>query len=389
MSKKDIQTKVTFDEKTFQRLKRNLNDKVLYKYDSSSIQLPKEMGIALTNLCNLRCKHCFERGEEGFVINCPDQDIKNAEMCIEDIKRCLDYTRKSKADLYIWGGEPLMHSNFSHFCNMLVEDKRWTTICTNGTLINKKLDNLIPISDNLALLISLDGFKSENDSVRGDGTYDQVINNIRNLIYLQRKNIFKGLISINCVITNENIPSLYDFTTFMEELGINTLYLGFPWFISNGMCKKMDSYYNDYIKPITNNDLPAKPSWYSFNYTVDNCNFDRLKEELQRIMDREWKIRVRLQPSLKLNEINDYLTGKFVSPQNKSRCLSLKRRIDILADGSVTTCKHFRELTMGNIRQNDIGDIWESDKFSLMRNRIDELIMPICERCILFYLNGI
>lgn len=78
-------------------------------------------------------------------------------------------TEPAKSRLYIWGGEPLVYSHFDRLADLLEAHPRETTICTNAVLIERKLDALQRISDNLELLIALDGFEEENDALRGKG----------------------------------------------------------------------------------------------------------------------------------------------------------------------------------------------------------------------------
>lgn len=48
----------------------------------------------------------------------------------------------------------------------------------------------------------------------------------------------------------------------------------------------------------------------------------------------------------------------------------------------------FSEFVIGNLYNNDLLDIWQSEKYSKLRNTISRGLMPICSKCILLYLNG-
>lgn len=101
---------------------------------------------------------------------------------------------------------------------MIEKDPRWTVICTNGLLIEKELESLPPISENLVFLISVDGFQEDNDAIRGKGTFDRVLHNINILRDLQKKGEYKGEISLSAVLNGELAPRLYEFVEYCESL---------------------------------------------------------------------------------------------------------------------------------------------------------------------------
>lgn len=189
-------TNVKFDKKSFDILKTTLKNISHTKHnrDSNNLfatDLPAEIGIQLTNKCNLRCKHCFEWNEDGF-LNRVDDSTKSGELDKSILNQIFTETKEARSNMYLWGGEPLCYTHWDEVVSILEKDKRWTIICTNGILIDKKLDSLLKISENIVLLISVDGFEAENDAIRGKGTFKKVIENIKLLVDLKKKGIFKG-----------------------------------------------------------------------------------------------------------------------------------------------------------------------------------------------------
>ena len=372
----------------FDRIMKNMAfRKKAEKQKDTDVYLPLDMGIALTGRCNLRCKHCFEWSKYGFLAN-SDKACAESELSIDKIKECLEYTRQAKTRLYLWGGEPLIYSHFHELCQLIKEDPRWTTICTNGLLIRSRLDDLLEISENLVLLISLDGFKEGNDAIRGKGTFDKVIDTIRMLNQLKHEGVFKGEISVCCVISDEMSDKLYDYCQFMEELDINTLYLSFPWYISEKSANRMDTEFQRRFGDIIQIKDYAKASWHNFAFHISPENADTVRKEMQKIREREWKIRIRFQPEIKADEIDDFISGGELAAQERSRCLTPYNRVDILQGGEVSSCKLFREFSVGNINTESLKDIWEGDRMNEMRSRLKCGLMPVCSKCVLLYLNG-
>ncbi len=377
--------KLTRDE--FARIAENMAfRKKAAAMDAAVPHLPLDMGLFLTGRCNLRCRHCFEWNEDGFLT--ADPSCADSELPVEKIAECLEYTRPAGTRLYLWGGEPLIYRHFHDVCMLLKEDPRHTTICTNGLLIEDHLDDLMDISDHLVLLISLDGLKECNDSIRGAGTFDRVVANIRHLRALAGDGLFRGEISVCCVMSDSMASSLYEFCEFMEELGINTLYLSFPWYISAECAHEMDAEFERRFGDIIRIDDYESASWHDFTFHISEEYAGKLKRDLRRITDRKWNIRIRFQPAAEPDEVDDFISGSSRALQGRTKCLAMYNRVDILQDGNVSPCKLFRELSVGNINDESLKDIWEGDSMREIRSRLSCGLMPVCSKCVLLYLNG-
>jgi Predicted Fe-S oxidoreductases len=352
-----------------------------------SVYLPLDMGLFLTGRCNLRCKHCFEWNEDGFLAN-GNSIYANGELSLEKIEECLEYTKPAKTRLYLWGGEPLAYSHFHELTEMLKKDPRWTTVCTNGLLIEKHLDDLIEISENLVLLISLDGLEESNDEIRGKGTFDKVIATVRKLIDLKKEGRFKGEVSVCSVINDSMIGRIYEYCEFMEEQDINTLYLSFPWYISPEAAAEMDVEVKKRFGDIIEIRNYKEASWHDFTFHIFPEKIEQLKYDLRKVSERKWNIRIRFQPAIEPSEIDDFVLGGTSAVQGRTKCLVPYNRIDILQSGEVSACKLFKEFSVGNLNEESIGDIWEGDRMKEMRKRMKCGLMPACSKCVLLYLNG-
>lgn len=260
-------TTMKFDRQSFSRLSKTIGNMAKgvrqRRTDPGyAVPIPTDIGIQLTRKCNLRCKTCFLWNEDGAFRNLSG-DKKNLELNVAVIKNMLQATRKAKSNLYIWGAEPLVHSRWEDVAHLLERDPRWTVICTNGILIDKYIDSLLRISENLAIVVSLDGFKDEHDAVRGKGTFAHSTENVQQILTLKKKGEYKGEISLHCVLNEYIAPKLYEFLEYAETLGVNTLYFGFPWYIPEAVGKRMDDYYRrefSWLRP-----LGQKPSWYHYS----------------------------------------------------------------------------------------------------------------------------
>lgn len=385
-------TKVSYDSKELNTLKRTIKDisiplKERKNNPRYATELPDIVGIKITNRCNLRCKHCYEWNENGYHTNM-DKKQQQQDVDIELIRKVLNETKELKSRIYMWGGEPLCHKDFDKIADMLVEDPREVAICTNALLLEKNLESILRISENLDILIPIEGFEEAHDLIRGEGNFKKVVEAVKLLIDLKRKGIYKGKISIHSVINDNVCNNLYDLVEFFENLGVDMVLLAYPWYISEDTACKMDKYFNDNFYWLEEANQKENKSWHCFTYKISSESLEALKEQVKKVCSKVWNVRVRFQPDLDLEDIESFVFGEEVKKFKDRNCLSVSTRMDILADGSVATCKYFSEFTIGNIKDKDIPEIWHSEEYGRIREVINDGLTPVCSKCNLLYLHG-
>ena len=119
--------------------------------------------------CNLSCAGCGK-------IQYPKQILKShlsVEECLQAAKDC------GAPVTCVAGGEPLMHPDIVDIVEGLVAQKRFVYLCTNGILLEEKLDLFTP-SKYLAFSLHLDGLPEEHDrSVCRDGVFEKAKNAVK------------------------------------------------------------------------------------------------------------------------------------------------------------------------------------------------------------------
>ncbi|WP_419872631.1 radical SAM protein [Candidatus Pristimantibacillus sp. PTI5] len=384
-------TTKTFDERVFNDLKRtimNMSRASRLREGNSryAMEIPEDIGIKLNNGCNLRCKHCYEWNEDGFHWAMAKEDQKK-EIDIPLIEKLLEFTREKKSKLYLWGGEPLYYSKFPQLAELLEKDQRTVTICTNAILLEQQLDSLLKIGEGLVVLVSLEGFEEENDAIRGKGTYSKVVQAVERLLELQKQGIFKGKVSISLTMNDAMIPKLFSFMKHFEEMGVDSVYFVYPWYISPESAADMDELYVrefSWLQPVE----PQHCSWHSFTYHISPENIESLKDEVRRISEHTWSSRIRFMPALEQDEISDFVRGIQRTGMKKKECLAISTRMDVLPSGNVTPCKFFPELAVGNISEAPVKEIWHGENYGKHRELLSCGLMPVCSRCGLLYHYG-
>ena len=166
----------------------------------------------LTYRCNARCDIC------SYWRNPTDAEM---ELQLADVKVGLDRVYESGCRFVNFsGGEPTLRDDLEYIISHASGRGFWTSIVTNGSLLDRnRIDQLKKAGlDNL--FVSLDFVdEQKHDEFRGiDGLYDKVINA---LVYLGGK-FTKGhrTAGILCVISKLNSDVLKELVKLAKELGV-------------------------------------------------------------------------------------------------------------------------------------------------------------------------
>lgn len=170
----------------------------------------------ITSKCNLKCKHCI-------VGNIFDDDIE-----LSEAKKVVDVLKeKGYAEISFTTKEPFMFNGFMELLEYCTIQGISFSIITNGTLLNKKRINELSKLKLKYICISLDGWtKEDNDSIRGDGTFDKVLS----ALYLLKDHNHKKKsyipVYIQTLLTSLNIKNMNKMADFFNQFPDFVLTLG-------------------------------------------------------------------------------------------------------------------------------------------------------------------
>lgn len=160
--------------------------------------------------CNLACAGCGK-------IDYPAQ-ILNQRLSLQE---CLDADAEADAPVIaIAGGEPLLHKEMPEIVKGLTARKKYVYLCTNGLLLEKKLDDYEP-NPFFSWDIHLDGDKAMHDSsVCQEGVYERAVEAIRKA----KERGFR--VSINCTLFDgaqpERVARFFDEVMALGVDGVMT-----------------------------------------------------------------------------------------------------------------------------------------------------------------------
>jgi radical SAM protein with 4Fe4S-binding SPASM domain len=349
--------------------------------------IPEEVAFQLTYKCNLRCQHCFQWNDQGFFWSY-GREQQQGEVELGIIERVLRETAAARSKIFLWGGEPLMHSRFDAISRLLQETPRTVTLCTNGLLIERHIDDLLPLGRGLVVYVSLDGLEAHHDALRGRGTHRRIVAQMALLLDLKRNGAFAGEVSSSAMVNEHTVGHLYDVALQAEDMGLNSLYFQLPWFIGPESARAMDAFYAEHFSWL-NPPASGRGTWHSYLYRLPPERIPELREDMARIAARSWNIRIRYQPELKPDEVEDFILGSSKPVQGRRTCLAIANRMEVHADGNVSACKFFPEFVVGSLRDSSVAEIWHGERFHRARTLLHEAgLTPVCSKCLLLYLNG-
>jgi radical SAM protein with 4Fe4S-binding SPASM domain len=341
--------KQNYGDKKFSHLmKKNKLENYLYYFslkENVRLDSPTIVGLDITSKCNLSCKHCFI-GERGYKDELNTKEIQNLLLTLKDM---------GTYQVYIMGGEPFCREDIMEIIEFIKSLNMTLSVNTNATLIKKehckKLSKMLN-NDTDWIQISLDGAKSQtHDFIRNSNVFNIVIDNIK---MMAQYNI---PIRVNTVVTNINIDELSDIYKLCTQIGVQRINFN-PLYPFKRETLFVTPSNKDYIKAFEkvlevheklNKPIFIQQDPICIPYTV---------EEFKEFFDKSSEI----VPTL--------------------NCRAGLYSFELDPEGNVYPCTfmHQDKFCAGNIRDEDIKNIWKDDRrwTTILLKRYEGYI---CEEC--------
>lgn len=334
---------------------------------------PEWIVLGVNNICNLHCKMCdvgIEYTASNFYQNLMGTAPIN--MPVELIKKIFNETAKffPKTKAGYAFTEPLIYPYLIESLQYAKEKNIYTSITTNALTLKQKAKDICKAGLN-DIFISLDGPEEIHNQIRGHkSSFQKAVEGIDELlIHTPRPKI-----SIFCVITEWNIGHLKEFADYFKKFPIKQLGFMHTNFTPDFIVQNHNNLYGEkYPATISNIE----------QIEIGKMNLRILMAEIMEIKKSNYPFEVTFSPNIIEEEKLDVFYNqpdKFVG----KICNDVYRNIMIKSDGSVIPA-HGRcyNLTIGNIYNNSLKEIWNSKVVSEFRKdlMIAGGLLPACSRC--------
>ena len=338
--------------------------------EDHAVPPPLVYKFLLTMKCNLRCSMCMLWGDCGWIKNeSPTQNT--AELDWETFRTAIRSVQSTRPSFVFSGGEPLLYSHFTELTEYMRTNKIIAYVCTNGTLLHT-LDEKMLTNSYVSYLISLDGLRTENDMLRGAGTYDRVVENIRRIKSYKRP----PYIGLQFTVRPENVGTMHAFCKEMRTLNVDWILLNLCWFIS----PEQGQAYEETMRTLFNITAHTHTG-YQMPYPL---NAETFCTEYKKICAETWPFQISCYLD-KPEDMYQYLKRPD-QPTGNTFCYKQWIRLDVLPSGDVAPCIQFPDYTIGNIKDTDILSLWNSPQYAHFRSCIRKKCLPICSKCDAVYL---
>ncbi|MDD2870367.1 MAG: radical SAM protein [Candidatus Gracilibacteria bacterium] len=308
----------------------------------------KSINWIFTYKCNLKCNHCdiwsYDYKSELSIEKI--KEIVNSKIIQNSYKYYGEYF-----DIGLSGGEPLLIENLEE--KMLLIDEYLPnsihSISTNGILTNKLMKLLIFWKKKgksfKKINISVDGKQINHDRQRGvDGSFLKILETIGKI-----KKVFpEQIIELKMTITKNNYRDIIFLCRLANKLGVNFSF-----------------------KPVENmTNYTNQKNYYNGHFSEDE-----IIEIENQVYDNPYII-----------EQGDYINKNFFYKipdylrnglgEEKKNCNIAKDSITIMPDGKVFSCILMNKI--GDLRENNIDEIWNGKNIKLQRKLIENGDCPEC-----------
>lgn len=348
---------------------------------------PAWIVLQLLEKCNLRCSMCYEWGETGAY-----HEKKNlAELDPTVVARAIADCLPAKPYFEFFGGEPLLYPGIWDLIRLIRHAGCELAFPTNGTLIEQHADHLVSLEPNL-IWISLDGPREVNDLQRGRGVFSKAMRGVEKLCELRRaRGTHLPELGIAYIVTAQNYNSI-------EEFFLRSIDLSLFSFVSIELQSfATEAQYNGYRDLLKDRfeivATPCAKAYVREISTFEEINVASLTQQMLKVRGEclARGIRFFSQPrTLTTENLTSYFGADWSGMVDKrNRCGVPWAYAEISAHGDVTTCHTFYDLTIGNIYEQTLLEIWEGQRLKSIRAYLRENLFPICTACCRYHSGAV
>ncbi|MBU1195395.1 MAG: methyltransferase domain-containing protein [Proteobacteria bacterium] len=179
-----------------------------------------ECWFHITDTCNLSCRHCM--------FSCSPKERQTLEITqfLSGFTQAFDLGCRT---FFLTGGEPMVHPEFKQICSLILDKsaENRLVILTNGMCIDSFMPFLSRLpQDRLHLQVSLDGNQESHDRIRGNGSFEKVLSNLKDICRINSQ------VSVAMAVTEDNVSFMPDLVDIAAQCGVSNIH--YLWMFAMG-----------------------------------------------------------------------------------------------------------------------------------------------------------
>ena len=344
---------------------------------------PRWVCLQLLQACNLRCTMCYEWGETGAYF----QAGKSPVLGLDVIERIVAELSPYRPHYDLFGGEPLLHPRIDRVLEAIKQAGSTVYVVTNGTTLEEHAELLAAAPVDL-VWISVDGPEAINDRQRGAGTFARIARGAEALhaARARRGGRLPGL-GASLAVTPLNHASIEEtFLRAVDRRLFEHASIEYQSFITPGQLQEYGHILSDRFGRHGVKHAAAFARDPAALASIDAAEVERQIQSVRAAWTAEGK-RVLTKPlTTTAASTRAYFEGRIEGLADyHPRCAFPWLYAEVSAEGDVTPCHAFYDLTFGNVNDRPLLDIWRSEQFDLARAFFRERLMPVCAACCLYH----
>ena len=303
--------------------------------------------------CNCRCVMCdIWKGNNNL------QQLNES-----DIEKLLSSLKTLQTKLVVMsGGEALMHPNFFRLCDILRSYKIKITILSTGLLLKKYAEEIIAKTN--GVIVSLDGSQAVHNKIRNiPDAFNKLKEGVRELKNLN----IEYRVTARCVVQKANFKDLPNIVDAAKDIGLDQI---------------------SFLNADVSTDAFNRPNLWE-EKKVEEVRLSRdevaqFKEIIENLINThslDFKSGFIAESPEKLQRFyNYYAAFHSLCDFPTVTCNAPWVSAVIEADGSVRPC--FFHKIIGNIKNQELVEILNSENTITFRNNLDIKTNSICKKCV-------
>lgn len=308
-----------------------------------------------TNMCNLRCKHCYQRADKPL----PNElSLKEKIMVVDQLDKA------GVASIALSGGEPTIHPHFYIVLHEIASRGMYTAVATNGWAFADM--ERIEKAKKLGLRyveVSVDSANPvKHDEFRGvRGSWERAVKALENAVKLGLNH------AMAVTITKMNIDEVDDILDLAESIGVKRVV--FFNFVPTGRGEE-------------NKHLDLDPIEREEFLKTIYREMGRRKLEILSTAPQYGRVALQLSGGRDIAPTHFYVGGDPVVKavaEFVGGCGAGRIYAGLQPDGTLTPCV-FMPIPVGNLRERPFWEIWENTPlFKALRDR--DRLKGFCSKC--------